>query len=328
MARVPDTVEEREERAREAQGPTAGSQAPGGEVVAGSPSLWREAWTTLGLAFFFPGTGHVYAGQPRRGLLWSALFLLLVFPLVLFAYGLWYSFSRTALGACALFLLVFLVVSAVVPVAAACRRARARRGRVARPGVRTVALYASGIAILTAGETLFFLNAIFESRRVVSARLEPLLARGGVVTVLRSRYVNPVHGDVVLYEDPAASEATERLARVLAVPGDAVEARGGRLLVNGIPIDLAGGDQRLELETAGRAERRKRFLSSFTGQGPARFQDGDAVEWGGADWGPRVVPGGAYLFLPDAEPKASIPAAPGASGLIVPKRRLRGRVLL
>ena len=147
--------------------------------------------------------------------------------------------------------------------------------------------------------------------------------------VLLSRYVRPVHEDVVLYWPRAAGPESSRapvLGRVLAKPGDRLEARQGSLVVNGMGLDLDRADQRFALEQAGRSEKLRRGLSTvlhpLSGGAPVPpgCGPGACLRWDEGDWGPAVLPQGLYLVLPDEE---SI--APRAS--YVPRADILGRVI-
>ncbi len=58
----------------------------------------------------------------------------------------------------------------------------------------------------------------------------------------------PREGDVVVLESP--QDGTTLLKRVVAIPGDTVEVRGGKLTINGQPVSIADGKKGL-VETLG-----------------------------------------------------------------------------
>ncbi len=89
------------------------------------------------------------------------------------------------------------------------------------------------------------------------------------------RWGEPARGDVVVLSNPSG-ESTPLLKRVVAVPGDEVEVRDGRLLLGGVPVPIEGGR-----EVLGRPH-------------VVRLDDG-----GGPPFGPTVVPPGRFLVMGD-----------------------------
>ena len=62
-------------------------------------------------------------------------------------------------------------------------------------------------------------------------------------------FAGPRRGDVVVLESP--QDGTTLLKRVVAIPGDTVEVRGGKLTINGKPVAVTDGKKGL-LETLGK----------------------------------------------------------------------------
>jgi signal peptidase I len=121
-----------------------------------------------------------------------------------------------------------LVSPPVVPGAAA---AASTRSRVVRAAWEF--LHDLSVAVLFC----FFLIAfVAQAFRVQGTSMEPLLLDGEriVVNKLVYRFQPIERGDVVVFwypRDPAVSF----IKRVVGLPGDLVEIRSGRLLVNGVP---------------------------------------------------------------------------------------------
>jgi TM2 domain-containing membrane protein YozV len=281
------------------------------------PAALQRAVNAALLSIFFPGCGHVYAGRLSRGVVWSVIFVGLVLPLALFAYVVLGSFDRGALARIAV--VVFLLL---VACAAGAFRSVPRRGTRAAappPSVGVLGFHAAAITFLVAVEVIWFLQTFLGSRTVQTGAFEPTVSAGQEVTAAFSKYVRPVHGDIVLF---AGQGNRIILGRVLAKPRDRMELRGGAVLVNNLLLDLRS-DQRRDLERAGRQDRRRRLLP---GQ---RAPDADTAEGrefalSGPDWGPFTVPEKSFLVIPD-----EVMGTPGAprSAVLIPESSLRGRIL-
>lgn len=298
----------------------------------------REAGLALALSVFFPGAGHVYAGRWLRGLVWTVLYLGLVLPAWIFSYMIWAPFSGAALWL-TLGLLAFLLLCGTGASRLARRggRARGSEARAAPPPPMPVRPWVLGsyasILLLGAGLELFgFLGSCLCTLGVKSSSLEPLLSKGDQVKVLLSSYVRPVHGDVVLFRS-SPRESGRALGRVLAKAGDTLSLRGGKVIVNGLELDLERNDQRWELEQAGRKERSRRLLSPLPplrGEGPLPWKDPSG---GGlsADWGPFLLPRDRCIVIPDIEGDLDLGGsnveARWTEAVLVPKRDTLGRVL-
>jgi hypothetical protein len=262
-------------------------------------------------------------------------FLAVVLPGAFLAFALGSSFTRAALFWIAL-LVVLLALGSGLGLAIDALRGRLRRG----PGgsrrdpapIAAFASYAAGFTIAAGIESAWFLGACLETRTAETSRLEPVLAAGGQVTIFLSRYVRPVHGDIVLCRVPrsdgAMTGSPAALARVLAKPYDAIQARGGRLLVDGIELDLRRTDQQKALEKAGRAEKRRRLLPGYAAA-TATLAAGAQLDWSAGEWGPHILPGEAWLVILDPGDTAAgapDPVLP-AKAIVIGREHLLGRAI-
>lgn len=97
------------------------------------------------------------------------------------------------------------------------------------------------VALLVVGLTAALLLRAFvaEAFFIPSPSMEPALVPGDRVVVdkLRYRFGDPRRGDVVVFDKPAgaggSAEVRNLIKRVIAVPGDEIEARDGAVLLNG-----------------------------------------------------------------------------------------------
>lgn len=297
---------------------------------------WGDALLTLVLSLLFPGTGQHRLGAPGRGCLWSLAHVGVVLPGVLLAYiGL--SSRGAGVGWVALSLLaVFLALAAVGPVRAAWRGALRLRSR---PPLWRLECHAALVALLVVFEVRLLLWDSFQKHTVQTASLEPFIGVGETVTVLRSSIVRPVHGDLlwcrVKDARDAGAEPALMLGLALACAGDLVQADGERLLVNGIELDLGRGDQRFELERAGRGTRRRRFFAALRRSTPTKADSSVSspeldFEWGTGCEGTLLVPPATTLVLLDAVDHALATTVSGSlrhRGWLVHKRDIVGRVI-
>lgn len=135
----------------------------------------------------------------------------------------------------------------------------------------------------------FLITFVAQAFRVQGTSMEPLLSDGERIVVNKFVYrFRPIdRGDVVVFwfpRDPSVSF----IKRVVALPGDSVEIRAGRLLVNGVPAD--------------------------EGYLPELYRDGD-------NYPPTEVPPGFYFVLGDHRRSSNDSRSWGE----VPERYIYGR---
>lgn len=100
-------------------------------------------------------------------------------------------------------------------------------------------------------------------------------------TVYLARFAQPAVGDVVVLKSP--EDGVTLVKRVVAVPGDRVSVRGGRLYINGAPVQIleaADGPSHTEV-LAGTPHA---LLLNYSG---------------GKDYGPTTIAKDRYLLLGD-----------------------------
>ena len=320
------------------EGSMIGREAPAAPPIRPpARARWRDAAIVLVLSGLFPGCGHAYARRWVRASLWSLFFVAVVFPAAIFAFAVWSSFSPSALPWIAATLVLLSLLCALGPSIDALRGRLFDRVQGKRPSpasIGALASYASVFTVLLCVETVWFLTGCLESRKVETSRLEPVIPAGGSLTVLRSRYLRPVHGDIILSSVPVPGEtpanAPEALARVVATPRDTLQVRQGKLLVDGVEIDLRRNDQRLGIEKAGRAERRRQLLP---GSKPSSdgLRPGFQLDWGTSEWGPYLIPEACWLVVLDVGEMDVGPErapAPPSRGIIVGREHILGRALV
>ncbi|OGD79765.1 MAG: signal peptidase I [Candidatus Coatesbacteria bacterium RBG_13_66_14] len=132
-------------------------------------------------------------------------------------------------------------------------------------------------------------NLVVESSFVLSDSMEPTLKPGDWLLVDKLRYVfdgspngspngSPKRGDIVVFNAPL-EPGDEYVKRVVAIPGDTVQIEGGRLILNGTPLE-------------------EPYLSPDSRTGATGGTDPDENPFAE----PVLIPPGKYLVLGDNRP--------------------------
>ncbi|TFW18771.1 signal peptidase I [Massilia arenosa] len=153
-----------------------------------------------------------------------------------------------------------------------------------------------------------FRTAVADWNPIPSASMHPNLLEGDVVFVNRLAFDlkvpltdvvvkhlgEPRRGDVVTFSSPA--DGTRLIKRLIAVPGDVVEMRNEKLVINGQPADyVALGEQYETLD--GTAMRALRVTETLNGAKHDIQVLPNVVAL--RTFGPIVVPKDRYLMLGD-----------------------------
>lgn len=175
-----------------------------------------------------------------------------------------------------------------------------------------------------------FRTAVADWNPIPSASMRPNLLEGDVVFVNRLAYNlklpltdlviartgEPRRGDVVTFSSPV--DGTRLIKRILALPGDRVEMRNERLVINGVASQYALEDVVREpsaeghvdaLRLAETVDGRRHRIQLLPQRSLAR------------DFGPVTVPPDAYLMLGDNRDNSADSRAIG----FVPRHLLIGR---
>jgi signal peptidase I len=202
------------------------------------PSVWVAALLTL----LTPGLGHVYIGQARRGV---TLFALVLAADVLLMFALMCVLARFWMFAISLTLLIglwlFIVVDATVRAA--------RTDDAPRHSYNKWPVYVGAFVIACLVTAIPFVYGAKASSlgylgvfRAASDSMEPTLRHGEYFLADATYYHShqPSRGDVAVYEHPKepAGPDGKRIVvkRIAAIEGDRVAIKGGRAVVNGMPV--------------------------------------------------------------------------------------------
>jgi signal peptidase I len=176
----------------------------------------------------------------------------------------------------------------------------------------------------------FFRSAMADWNPIPSGSMRPTLLEGDVVLVNRLAYdfklpltdialvelSDPKRGDVVTFTSP--TDGTRLIKRLVAIPGDVVEMREERLIINGVAA------QYTDLRTV---EERGEFGVQSAVRGVEHVAGGTrAIQVlprvsAMRSFGPVVVPKDSYFFLGDNRDNSADSRYIG----VVPRQRLIGR---
>ena len=177
-----------------------------------------------------------------------------------------------------------------------------------------------------------FRTAVADWNPIPSASMHPNLLEGDVVFVNRLAFDvkipltdvivahtgEPKRGDIVTFSSP--TDGTRLIKRVIGLPGDTIEMRGKRLLVNG----RAAGYAELGLDDEPLAPKGVKALHLEEDTADNRHE----IQWLARhaqrdNFGPLVVPPGQYLMLGDNRDNSEDSRWFG----FVPRERLIGRAV-
>jgi signal peptidase I len=177
----------------------------------------------------------------------------------------------------------------------------------------------------------FFRSAMADWNPIPSGSMHPTLLEGDVVLVNRLAYDlkipltdislaelgTPKRGEVITFASP--SDGTRLIKRLVAVPGDVVEMRDERLIINGVAADYTnflGGEEQMGFagttpnlratERIAGSERAVQYLPAVSAR---------------RSFGPIVIPKDSFFFLGDNRDNSADSRYIG----VVPRQRLIGR---
>lgn len=176
-----------------------------------------------------------------------------------------------------------------------------------------------------------FRTAIADWSPIPSASMRPNLLEGDVVFINRLAYNvkvpltdvvvantgEPRRGDVVIFTWPNASQ--RMIKRLVGLPGDVVEMRDERLIVNGRPAEYEAKGSGNEL--IGEVQLVTTSLYDETVDGHRRRIQVMPERQAMRDFGPVTVPADQYLMLGDSRDNSVDSRFQG----LVPRERLIGR---
>jgi len=196
------------------------------------------------LSVLLPGLGQLYSGRWRRALTLIALALILSIGgravVAVQAGSAAGVYSYAILLISAVFLWVFALVDAII----AARRA----GRIALAAYNRWYVYIGVMAVSGSIAVLTDFLPIPSTRSysMPSSSMRPTLEVGDYVDAATHAFADrlPERGEIAVFKRPGGDE--DYVKRIIAVPGDRVQMRGGTLYLNDAPVPRERvGDYRL-----------------------------------------------------------------------------------
>jgi signal peptidase I len=196
----------------------------------------RRPWAALILSLIMPGLGHIYSGRFLKGL----VFLFLCFiPITLLQAGM--IFEVLEVGLIGVFALLTAVpVIHLVAIVDSYYVAKRTKPDYELKDYNRWYVYVILVVINTASslDTTLSLRANYlEAFRVPTASNYPTIVPGDRFLANKIAYKrsDPRRGDVVVFANPE-NRRIDYVKRVVAVAGDTVEIKDGRLYVNGVRL--------------------------------------------------------------------------------------------
>jgi signal peptidase I len=277
------------------------------------------------LAFFLPpGVGHAYVGLPRRGAAWLGLSALVVLGV---------SALTPAIGALLgnglayVLLLAALAFPWLGPFIDVLTLRRARFGPT-----RTAALLALLVGGLVVSVLARFAARVFfiEAFKIPAGSMMPTLLVGDHIFVDKLVYRRraPRYGEVMVFAFPEHPEQ-DFIKRVIALPGDRLEAKNGHPILNGweVPSCRVGAWAYDDHDSPVTRHEGDLYVEFLGDQAYLTFYDGGGILAGGAQ-GPYSARPGEYWVMGDNRNNSHDSRMWfGGAGGGVPRDLLRGRAL-
>jgi signal peptidase I len=198
----------------------------------------RKPWIAVTLSLVFPGLGHIYAGKIAKGLLLAILSVVPYF-VVLFPLALPPSLpQKIVLGT---IYLSMILISIYILIDSAFQ-ARKSPSDYRLKDYNRWYVYLFFILLGTGSGAQAFIHYFDRSFAVFSipnTSMFPTFINHDRFIANRTAYdsSDPERGDVVVFSSPDDKKITS-VRRVVALAGDTVEIKNGRLILNGQPLPL------------------------------------------------------------------------------------------
>lgn len=249
----------------------------------------RPRWLAALLSLLFPGLGQVYAGRPVRGAILMLAFIVL-------GAAAWYLVislpASPAVVVVALLLVPVLWIGSILDAARVARTSGPERKWYQRwYGIAALLLVAATARLVLVRNTTGSTGAF----RVPSSAMEPTLLIGDYFYVDTRKPLHLERGSIAVHRS-VDEPGLLLLKRIVALGGDTVMMRAGRLNVNGAEVpepNVQHGDVTSTAEAPQRERMRQWQVPLVT------TRDSVALDPDLNDWGPLVVPDKSAIMLGD-----------------------------
>lgn len=190
---------------------------------ANSPRRW---WVAALLALVARGVGQLYNGQVTK-----ALLAFLLPPALLLSMVLVEAPALAQLGALAFVAVHFWAVADAIILAIA------QRNVFSPTTFDHPVVYALAIAVVFMADVVLFETFVVRTVSVPSGLMHPAVGGGDIVLSNLLAYTadDPQRGDVIVFRSPV-DDRRQTVSRIIGLPGETIEVRDKRLLIDGIPF--------------------------------------------------------------------------------------------
>lgn len=200
----------------------------------------RRPWTAVMLSLLLPGLGHVYCGDIKSGVV--VILILMIFPLLWMVGTLK---EGRIIGPFAFLMWGIVLLATLLAAIHAWYLARGTRYDYRPKEYNRWDFYLCLLAISVGGTLWYaisFRDKVMEAFRVPSNSMFPGIHHGDrlIANKLAYQQAQPAVGDIVLFTNPA-DRRQSYIKRIVALAGDTVEVRGGKLWINDRPLDTQSG---------------------------------------------------------------------------------------
>ncbi|NLH15578.1 MAG: signal peptidase I [Phycisphaerae bacterium] len=249
----------------------------------------RRPWTAVALSLLLPGLGHIYCGDIKSGL--PVILIIMMFPLLWMVGTLK---EGRIIGPLAFMMWGIVLLATILASIHVWFLARQTRWDYRLKDYNRWDVYLCLIAISVGGTlwyAIYFRDKVMEAFRVPSVSMYPSIDRGDRLIANKLAYQQdpPAIGDIVLFTNPADRHQSY-IKRIVALPGDIVELRDGKLWINKQPLQsqsvpvtgVAKGDRTMKGQTFLETNRGKTY--------PIFLSDMPDADHAAKNFGPVQIP--------------------------------------
>ncbi len=220
----------------------------------------KEPLIAVMLTVLLPGLGQVYAGRTRRGI---AVFLL---PNIITILGLLYVANPTTRINSIVFIIALILMAALIAFAIfiiidaykcaqkhnltnnLTRKLSGRKRVMIIAGILFFGFFFNSSELITS----YVQSNIIGAYSIPAASMMPTLAAGDRLLVDKRAYMHsaPQREDVVVFDHPE-HESRKFLKRIIGLPGETIEIKDGKVLINGAVLPESSAVRRNYYYNAG-----------------------------------------------------------------------------